>query len=143
DVLAMVEDKGGGTAQPAPAAQATPPAAAPAPVTTPARPAPAPAAPAAAATPAAPASAPAAPAAAPAVRAGERDEIIPFSRIRKVTAEHMVRSKATSAHTLVVIEVDYEGVDKVRSAVKDHFKTEEGVSLTYLPFISRATVDAI
>ena len=147
DVLALVEDKGGGAAPSAPAAAPAPAASAPA-ASTPAAAAP-PAQPqpqAASATapaPAAPAPAPAPAAAAPAARAGDRDEVIPFSRIRKVTAEHMVRSKATSAHTLVAIEVDYEGIDKVRAAVKDHFKAEEGVSLTYLPFISRATVDAI
>src|SRR2546423_382774 len=77
------------------------------------------------------------------VRAGERDEVIPFSRIRKVTAEHMIRSKATSAHTLVVIECDYEGVDKVRRAQRERFRAEEGISLTYLPFQSRAVIDAI
>ncbi len=95
-----------------------------------------------------PAEAPAAPAparpAAPApVRSGERDEVIPFSRIRRVTAEHMVRSKATSAHTVVVVEVDYSGVEMVRRARKDAFKAEEGVGLTYLPFVARAVVDAI
>jgi 2-oxoglutarate dehydrogenase E2 component (dihydrolipoamide succinyltransferase) len=55
----------------------------------------------------------------------------------------MVRSLATSAHTLVVIEVDYDNVDKVRLAAKEKFKEDEGVSLTYLPFIARALVDAI
>jgi 2-oxoglutarate dehydrogenase E2 component (dihydrolipoamide succinyltransferase) len=68
---------------------------------------------------------------------------VPFSRIRRVTAEHMVRSKATSAHTLVVIEVDYEGVERVRRAQKERFRAEEGVGLTFLPFIARAVVDAI
>jgi 2-oxoglutarate dehydrogenase E2 component (dihydrolipoamide succinyltransferase) len=43
----------------------------------------------------------------------------------------------------VVIEVDYENVDKVRNQEKDRFKEEEGVSLTYLAFIARALVDAI
>ena len=55
----------------------------------------------------------------------------------------MVRSLATSAHTLVVFEVDYFAVEKVRSKHKNAFKAEEGVSLTYLPFIARATIDAI
>jgi 2-oxoglutarate dehydrogenase E2 component (dihydrolipoamide succinyltransferase) len=77
------------------------------------------------------------------VRAGERDEVVPFSNIRRRTAEHMVRSLATSAHTLVVIEVDYENVDKVRQPTKEQFKAEEGVTLSYLPFIARALVDAI
>jgi len=41
------------------------------------------------------------------------------------------------------MEVDYAGVDRVRRTVKDQFRAEEGISLTYLPFISRAVVDAI
>ena len=78
-----------------------------------------------------------------AVKAGDRDEVVAFSNIRKRTAEHMVRSKATSAHTLVVIEVDYDGVERVRKTYKDRFRSEEGVGLSYLPFISRAVIDAI
>ncbi len=74
---------------------------------------------------------------------GTGDEVVTFSNIRRRTAEHMVRSKATSAHTLVVVEVDYEGVDRVRLAQKERFKAEEGVNLTYLPFVSRAVVDAL
>jgi 2-oxoglutarate dehydrogenase E2 component (dihydrolipoamide succinyltransferase) len=81
-------------------------------------------------------------AAAPKPRAGE-DEVIPFSNIRKRTAEHMVRSQATSAHVLIAMEVDYDAVDRVRLAEKDAFKAEEGFSLTYLPFVSRAVIDAI
>ncbi len=75
--------------------------------------------------------------------AGARDEVIPFSNIRRRTAEHMVRSQATSAHALVAIEVDYENLDRVRLANREAFKAEEGLSLTYLPFIARATTDAI
>jgi pyruvate dehydrogenase E2 component (dihydrolipoamide acetyltransferase) len=75
--------------------------------------------------------------------AGERDEVVPFSNIRRLTAEHMVRSKATSAHTLVVVEADYEGVERVRRREKDRFKEQEGVSLSYLPFIARAVVDIL
>jgi len=72
-----------------------------------------------------------------------RDETVPFSRIRRITAEHMVRSKATSAHTLVVAEVDYDAVERARQAHKDAFRAAEGVSLTYLPFVARAVIDAI
>ena len=82
-----------------------------------------------------------APAAGP--RPAGRDESIPFTNIRRRTAEHMVRSKATSAHAVVVVEVDYDNVDRVRNAEKAAFRQEEGVSLTYLPFVSRAVVDAI
>lgn len=92
----------------------------------------------------APAAAPTkAPLAAPAPRAGERDTVVPHSRIRRATAEHMRRSIDTSAHVYAAIEVDFESVDKVRIANKDAFKAEEGFSLTYLPFVSRAVVDAI
>ena len=80
---------------------------------------------------------------APVARSGGADEVIPFSNIRKRTAEHMVRSQATSAHVLTAVEVDFDGVDRVRLAAKDAFKADEGVSLTYLPFVSRAVVDAI
>jgi pyruvate dehydrogenase E2 component (dihydrolipoamide acetyltransferase) len=79
----------------------------------------------------------------PPAQAGERDMVVPFSKIRQKTAEHMIMSKQTSAHTLVTIEVDYANVDKVRKAQKDKFKQEEGTSLTYLPFITRAVVDAL
>jgi pyruvate dehydrogenase E2 component (dihydrolipoamide acetyltransferase) len=130
DVLAVIE-RGG-----APTATTTAPAPTPA--------APAAPAPAAPATPSP--AAPSAPSPQPmpiAASAGERDEVVPFSNIRKRTAEHMVRSLDTSAHTLVVIEVDYHNVDKVRERVKDQFRAQEGVGLNYLPFISRAVVDAI
>ncbi|MDQ6725811.1 MAG: 2-oxo acid dehydrogenase subunit E2 [Actinomycetota bacterium] len=82
------------------------------------------------------------PAAAAVARTGD-DEVIPFSNIRRRTAEHMVRSQATSAHVLTAVEVDFEAVDRVRRAHRESFKAEEGFSLTYLPFVSRAVIDAI
>jgi pyruvate dehydrogenase E2 component (dihydrolipoamide acetyltransferase) len=81
--------------------------------------------------------------AAPTVRAGGDDEIVPFSNIRRRTAEHMVRSQATAAHVLIAAEVDFVGVERARRAVRDSFKAKEGFSLTYLPFVARAVVDAI
>ncbi len=84
-----------------------------------------------------------APAAAPAAKAGQDDEAIAFSNIRRRTAEHMVRSKATSAHVLTAIEADFENVDRVRRAAQSEWKEREGFTLTYLPFISRAVIDAI
>jgi 2-oxoglutarate dehydrogenase E2 component (dihydrolipoamide succinyltransferase) len=71
------------------------------------------------------------------------DEIVPFTNIRRRTAEHMSRSKAISAHALVVLEADYEQVERVRRSRGPQFKTEEGFSLTYLPFVARATVEAL
>jgi pyruvate dehydrogenase E2 component (dihydrolipoamide acetyltransferase) len=74
---------------------------------------------------------------------GERDTVVPFTNIRRRTAEHMIRSKATSAHTMVAVEVDYSAVEKVRSAQKASFREAEGFGLNYLPFIARAVVDVI
>ncbi|HEY1988954.1 MAG TPA: dihydrolipoamide acetyltransferase family protein [Acidimicrobiales bacterium] len=81
--------------------------------------------------------------AAPVPRGDGQDEILPFTNIRRRTAEHMVRSKATSAHTLMVKEIDYERVERVRRSHGPRFKTEEGFSLTYLAFAARATVEAL
>ena len=71
------------------------------------------------------------------------DEVIPFTKIRRLTAEHMTRSKSTSAHTLMVKEVDYEHVDDVRRTQGAAFKEQEGFSLTYLPFNALATLAAL
>ena len=72
-----------------------------------------------------------------------RDEVVPFTNIRRRTAEHMVRSKATSAHTLMVKEIDYERVEQVRRAYGERFRDEEGFGLSYLPFAARAVVEAL
>lgn len=76
-------------------------------------------------------------------RASGRDTIVPLSNIRRITGEHMVRSKAASPHVLTAVEVDFEGVEQVRRAHREEFKAEHGFSLTYLPFIARAVCDAI
>src|SRR5690606_33324900 len=49
----------------------------------------------------------------------------------------------TAAHVWTSMEVDYERVERVRARHKEAFKAEEGFSLTYLPFIARATIDAL
>jgi 2-oxoglutarate dehydrogenase E2 component (dihydrolipoamide succinyltransferase) len=126
DVLALIDAQAGKQA----------PAAAPAPAAVPA--------PAAAPAPAPAAAKPAAVAkAAPAADSNEREKRIKLSKIRKLTGEHMIMSKAVSPHTFSVVEVDYANVDVVRSRVKNEWKKTEGFSLTYLPFISRAVVDAL
>jgi pyruvate dehydrogenase E2 component (dihydrolipoamide acetyltransferase) len=62
-----------------------------------------------------------------------RDDVVPFTPIRQQTAQHLTRSLATAAHTLVVTEVDYAAVDRVRRPAR----------LTYLPFIARAVIDGL
>jgi 2-oxoglutarate dehydrogenase E2 component (dihydrolipoamide succinyltransferase) len=125
DVLAAAESRSGSATSPAPAAAKAP-----------AAPAPPAAAPAAA-------KAPAARQPAPEVHAGQHDTAEPFNNIRRRTAEHMVMSKAVSAHALIATEVDFEGVERVRRAHGEAFKADEGFTLTYLPFIALAVVDAL
>ncbi len=67
----------------------------------------------------------------------------PFNGIRKATARHMVGSKATSPHVLTAMEVDFDAVDRLRSAEKDAWRAAEGSSLTYLPFIVVALAEAL
>jgi 2-oxoglutarate dehydrogenase E2 component (dihydrolipoamide succinyltransferase) len=68
---------------------------------------------------------------------------VPFNRIRRLTAEHMVKSKATSPHVLQAVEVDFSGVDRVRKAVRESWRAQHGYSLTYLPFIAHAVCAAL
>jgi 2-oxoglutarate dehydrogenase E2 component (dihydrolipoamide succinyltransferase) len=77
------------------------------------------------------------------VRGAERDEVVALSKIRRLTGDHMVMSLATAPHAFSVVEVDYDNVDRARNAVKAQWKAAEGFSLTYLPFISRAIIDAL
>ena len=67
----------------------------------------------------------------------------PFNSIRQSTGRHMVSSKSTSPHVLTAMEVDFEGVEVVRQAHRAAWKEAEGSSLTYLPFIVRAVVEAL
>ena len=103
----------------------------------------APAAPASAPAPAAPARTAAAPApvhAAPAAEAWEGDRVEPWSRIRKLTADHMIMSRRVSAHVQTLFEIDYTRVSQIRARRKKDF-AERGVNLTYLAFIAKAIAD--
>lgn len=113
DVVAMIESGSGRSATPAPAHAPVAPAVAPV-----------------RATP-------------PRVVAGARDEVVALSKIRQATGAHMLSSQAVSPHALSVVEVDFANVDITRLRAKDEFKSAEGFSLTYLPFITRAVVDAL
>ena len=83
-----------------------------------------------------------APLAAP-VSAQPHTRIEPMSVMRQRIAEHMVLSKRTSAHVTTVHKVDMTKVAKMRDRHKDEFKARYGVSLTFLPFVTRAAVLAL
>lgn len=171
DVLDAIDARSGGAPASAAAAPAAPvndwssaPATSPTPATAPPAPAPSASAPAApiaqaAATTAPAGDAPAAaasPQAAPALRRpsparpdtaplvpGTGDRVEKLNNIRLLTGNAMVASKAAAPHAITIVEVDYEAVEQVRRSMKPSFLEEEGFGLTYLPFISRAVVDAL
>jgi 2-oxoglutarate dehydrogenase E2 component (dihydrolipoamide succinyltransferase) len=101
------------------------------------------------AAPAAPAPAPPAAPAAPVVevaapgQAGPGEELYRFNTIRKVIARHMRHSLETAAQVTTVIEVDMTGVVNLRRKWKPEYQSRYGVNLTYVPFVARATIDAI
>lgn len=144
DILAYVEARQKGEL---PAAPASAPISAPATVAAPA-PVPA-AAPAPAATPASHTAA-ASPAArgtsgfsVPAFVEGENVRIEPMSRIRQITADHMVYSKATSAHVSTVFHIDMTRVASLRARAKKGFHRDTGTKLTYMPFIFKAVCNGL
>jgi pyruvate dehydrogenase E2 component (dihydrolipoamide acetyltransferase) len=75
--------------------------------------------------------------------AGPGDEVVPISHIRKLIGQHMVGSLQTSARAWTMVEVNIDHLVKLREQVKEAFKTKHGVNLTYLPFVIRATCDAL
>jgi pyruvate dehydrogenase E2 component (dihydrolipoyllysine-residue acetyltransferase) len=72
-----------------------------------------------------------------------KTRIEPMSTMRQRIAEHMVLSKRTSPHVTTVHRVDMTKVAKTRERHKATFQANYGISLTYLPFITRATVIAL
>ena len=129
DVMAFLDARG---SQPS----AAPPASTSAPAPVPAAPQPvARQAPAPAPTPR-----PAAPAASP---AGGDVEVIHMDRMRQLIAEHMTRSKATSAHVTSFAEIDVTGVVEHRSAHKAAFGQREGVKLTFTPYFIHAAIEPL
>ena len=108
--------------------------------------------PSAPAAPAAPAPAPAgAPATTPAAAApvlpagatASGEDVQPLSHIRRAIGEHMLASTQQTARAWTMVEVNVDHLVKLRERAKDEFERKHGVKLTYLPFVVRATVDAL
>jgi 2-oxoisovalerate dehydrogenase E2 component (dihydrolipoyl transacylase) len=71
------------------------------------------------------------------------DEAVPVTPMRRLIAEHMVRSERTAPHASVVMEVDMTNVVAYRAARKEDFRQREGIDLTYLPFAIKAITSAL
>ncbi|HZI22767.1 MAG TPA: dihydrolipoamide acetyltransferase family protein [Gemmatimonadales bacterium] len=76
----------------------------------------------------------------PVVEAWPGDRVEPFSKIRKITADHMIMSRRVSAHVTSFFEVDYSRVAELRKKHKAAYQ-ERGVNLTYLAFIVKACAE--
>ena len=76
----------------------------------------------------------------PTVEPWPGDRVEPFSKIRKITADHMILSRRTSAHVTSFFEVDYTRVAELRRKHKAAY-AERGVNLTYLAFITKACAE--
>ncbi len=79
----------------------------------------------------------------PAYTEGERVEIEPMSRVRRLTAAHMLYSNQTSAHVSTVFEIDMSSVVTARNRAKGKFAQQSGTKLTFMPFIFKAVIDGL
>ena len=85
----------------------------------------------------------AAPTPAPAVSVGGGDEIIEMDRMRKLIADHMVRSKHTSPHVTSFVEADVTNMVMWRDKVKKEFERREQEKITFTPIFIEAVAKAI
>jgi 2-oxoglutarate dehydrogenase E2 component (dihydrolipoamide succinyltransferase) len=82
-------------------------------------------------------------AAAPERAAGERETLVPWTNIRKRTAEHMVASSREVARAWNAVEVDWTNVAKLRAQAKEAFRAKEGFGLTYMPFLAKSLCETL
>ncbi len=79
----------------------------------------------------------------PVVEGGPEDERVPLTPVRRMIAEAMVRSVTEIPHAWSTKEVDVSGLVALRQAVRSDFERREGISLTYMPFVIQAVVEAL
>jgi 2-oxoisovalerate dehydrogenase E2 component (dihydrolipoyl transacylase) len=87
--------------------------------------------------------APSAPAPSTPVAPSAGDQVVQLTRVRRLIAENMTRSKTTIPHAWQTQEVDMSGVVANRNASKGAFQKQEGFSLTYLPYVMAAALSAL
>jgi 2-oxoglutarate dehydrogenase E2 component (dihydrolipoamide succinyltransferase) len=78
----------------------------------------------------------------PQYRPTDGDKVVPFTRRRRITADHMTYSKFASPHVVTVAEVDLHKASALREAHKDRYK-KEGQALTMLAFVVVAAARAL
>jgi 2-oxoglutarate dehydrogenase E2 component (dihydrolipoamide succinyltransferase) len=70
-------------------------------------------------------------------------EIIEMDRMRKLIAEHMMKSKQTSAHVTSFTEADVTNIVMWREKVKKEFEKREGTKITFTPLFIEAVIRCI
>ena len=75
--------------------------------------------------------------------ASQEDTELPLSPVRRLIAQHMVRSATEIPHAWTMVEVDVTGLVRYRESVRETFEAREGVALTYLPFFIHAVARAL
>ena len=79
----------------------------------------------------------------PSASPGADEERRPVSPVRRMIAEAMVRSVSQIPHAWSAVEVDVSGLVARRRSLRDRFQAQEGVPLTYLPFVIQAVVEGL
>ena len=69
--------------------------------------------------------------------------LVPWTNIRKRTAEHMVASSREVARAWNAVEVDWTNVAKLRAQAKESFRAKEGFGLTYMPFLAKSLCETL
>lgn len=75
--------------------------------------------------------------------AGPNEEYVPISPVRRMIAQHMVKSKFTMPHATSMIEVDMTLVVQYRDAQRSQWQQAQGISLSFMAFVALATVEAL
>ena len=73
----------------------------------------------------------------------QEDVELPLSPVRRLIAQHMVRSATEIPHAWTMVEVDVTGLARYRESIRENFEVREGVALTYLPFFIHAVAGAL
>jgi 2-oxoisovalerate dehydrogenase E2 component (dihydrolipoyl transacylase) len=71
------------------------------------------------------------------------EEIIPFTGVRRQIAERVLKSKNENVQVTTVVEMDLTEVDTLRKMLKKTLEEKENINLTYLPFIIKASIEAL
>ncbi|MDG0153219.1 2-oxo acid dehydrogenase subunit E2, partial [Salmonella enterica subsp. enterica] len=77
------------------------------------------------------------------VFASGNDEVVPADGVRKAIAKKMVQSVTEIPHAWIMVEADVTNIVNLRNSVKDDFKKQEGISLSFFPFFAKAVVQAM